>query len=56
MEQITLDLIPSGILPVVHASQYDEGRQWRVNLTDNGTAYTLSTEEITLKVRKGDVQ
>ena len=54
MEQITLDLIPSGILPVVHASQYDEGRQWRVNLTDNGTAYTLSTEEITLKVRKGD--
>ena len=54
MEQITLDLIPSGMLPVIHASQYDDGRVFKVNLTENGNPYTLSTEEITLKVRKGD--
>ena len=54
MEQITLDLIPSGMLPVIHASQYDDGRVFKVNLTENGNPYTLSNEIITLKVRKGD--
>ena len=54
MEQITLDLIPSGMLPVIHASQYDDGRVFKVNLTENGNPYTLSNEVITLKVRKGD--
>ena len=54
MEQITLDLIPNGSLPVLHASQYDDGRQWKVNLTENGEDYTLSNETIVLNVRKGD--
>ena len=54
MEQITLDLIPNGSLPVLHASQYDDGRQWKVNLTENGEDYTLSNETIVLDVRKGD--
>ena len=54
MEQITLDLIPNGSLPVLHASQYDDGRQWKVNLTENGEDYTLSDETIVLDVRKGD--
>lgn len=54
MEQITLDLIPNGSMPVLHASQYDDGRQWKVNLTENGEDYTLSDETIVLDVRKGD--
>ena len=54
MEQITLDLIPNGSLPVLHASQYDDGRQWKVNLKENGEDYTLSNETIVLDVRKGD--
>lgn len=54
MEQITLDLIPNGSMPVLHASQYDDGRQWKVNLTENGEDYTLSNETIVLDVRKGD--
>ena len=54
MEQIRLDLIPDGSMPVCHASQYDDGRVIRVNLTENGADYTLSDEVITLGVRKGD--
>lgn len=54
MEQITLDLIPKGSLPVLHASQYDDGRQWKVNLKENGEDYTLTNETIVLGVRKGD--
>ena len=54
MEQITLDLIPKGSLPVLHASQYDDGRQWQVNLKENGEDYTLTNETIVLGVRKGD--
>ena len=54
MEQITLDLIPNGALPVIHASQYDDARTFRINLTENGNAYTLTDEVIEIHVRKGD--
>lgn len=46
MEVINLNLIPSGALPVVHASQYDEGRTFRVNLMDGSTVYTLDGSEV----------
>ena len=54
MEQIRLDLIPDGSRPVCHASQYDDGRVIRINLTENGADYTLSNETVELHVRKGD--
>lgn len=55
MEQITLDLIPKGQRPSVHVSKGDEGRTVRINLTDNGTAYTLAgTEDIKLNILKPD--
>ncbi len=55
MEQITVDLIPGGKMPLLHASQYDEGREYRINLTENKQAYTLDgTELLTVSVRKGD--
>ena len=54
MEQIKLDLIPNGVMPVCHASQYDDGRTIRVNLYEGGVEYALSTETIELDVRKGD--
>ena len=54
MEQIRLDLIPNGAMPVCHASQYDDGRVFRINLTENGQAYKLSDETMVLDVRKGD--
>ena len=54
MEHIRLDLIPGKRPPICHASQYDDGRVVRVDLTENGEDYTLSNEVIVLDVRKGD--
>ena len=55
MEQITLDMIPKGQRPNVHVSKGDIGRTFRVNLTENGTPYTLAgTEDIKLNILKPD--
>ena len=51
MEQIRLEIVPSGIEQTAHASQFDHGRQIRFNLFNNGSAYTLSgAETITMVV------
>lgn len=55
MEQINLNLIPNGTKPVCHVSQYDNGRQFRVNLFDGTSVYSLAgTETIELSVKKTD--
>lgn len=54
MEQIRLDIIPKGIMPVCHASQYDKGRKIRFNLMDGLQGYTLTDEQIDINVRKPD--
>lgn len=55
MQQITIDLTPSGMKAVCYASQYDVGRSIRFALRDKGQVYTLAgTETITLKIRKPD--
>ena len=55
MEKIKLDLIPSGKMPSLHASQYDDGRDYHIDLTENRVPYTLDgTETISLTVRKCD--
>ena len=55
MEQINLNIIPDGVMPVCHASQFDKNRTIRFNLNQNGSVYTLAgTETITCKVRKPD--
>ncbi len=55
MEVINLNLIPTGALPVVHASQYDEGRTFRANLMDGTAVYTLDgTETLECDVKKPD--
>ena len=54
MEQIRLDIVPKGIMPVCHASQYDKGRVIRCNLMDGLQGYVLTTETIVLNVRKPD--
>lgn len=41
MQQINLNLVPSGVPPVVYASQYDIGRTFRINLFDGNDAYTV---------------
>ena len=55
MESITLDLIPNGIMPVLHASQYDISRSYHIDITELGTPYKLDgTETLTINERKGD--
>ena len=55
MEIIRLNLIPSGVNPTCHCSQYDKGRVIRIELFDGLTPYTLqSGDTVTLNVRKPD--
>ena len=55
METIKLNLIPTGSLPVVHTSQYDEGRVFRIELFEGSAVYTLDgTEVLECDVKKPD--
>ncbi len=55
METIKLDLIPGKKMPSLHASQYDDGRSYHIDLTENRVPYVLDgTETISLTVRKCD--
>lgn len=57
METVDLSIIPDKVSPVVHASQYDEGRVQRFMLLDRACPYTLSGEEtIELRIRKPNNQ
>lgn len=55
MERIKLNLIPSGVAPVVHCSQYDKGRKFAIDLFEGDSVYTLTgTETLSVNVRKPD--
>ena len=54
MEQIKLDIVPVGVAPVAHASQFDNGRQIRFNLFNQGTPYTLTGAETVTMVVNGE--
>lgn len=55
MERIKLNLIPSGVAPVVHVSQYDDGRNFGIDLFEGESVYVLDgTETLTVNVRKPD--
>ena len=55
MERIKLDLVPSCIKPVLHASQYDDGRQWQCDILNGGTPYVFqSGDTVDYTIRKGD--
>ena len=55
MEIIKLDLIPGKKMPSLHASQFDDGRAYHIDLTENRVPYVLDgTETISVIVRKCD--
>lgn len=55
MQVVYVDLIPQKIKPLIKASQFDDKRQVRFRLTENGEDYTLSgTETVTVTIRKPD--
>ena len=55
MERIKLELVPGGCKPIIHASQYDIGRQWWIELLNNGVPYVLQEgDTVEYAIRKGD--
>ena len=55
MQIINIDLIPGKVMPVLHSSQYDKGRELGVKLYNGGAVFTLSgAETVTVSVRKPD--
>ena len=55
MEIIKLNLIPSGVNPTCHCSQYDNGRIIRIELFDGLIPYVIQDgDTFTLNVRKPD--
>ena len=55
METIKLDLIPGKKMPSLHASQFDDGRAYHIDLTENRVPYVLDgTETISVIIRKCD--
>lgn len=55
MEVFNLDMRPGKASPVIHCSQFDEGRAFRANLFDGAAVYTLDgTETLTIIEKKLD--
>jgi hypothetical protein len=55
MEKQNLDILPGGVLPVIHCSQGDVGRTFQINLFSDNAPYVLDgTEELTLDGHKED--
>lgn len=54
MESIKLNIIPGSVSPVVHVSQYDNGRMFRAYLYNGPVVYVLSTDIISIRVLKPD--
>lgn len=54
IERIKLNLIPTGKMPVCHASQYDKGRRIALDIYNGLQPYILSDEMLELDIRKSD--
>ena len=55
MQKITLDLVPGKKMPSLNASQFDDGRAYHIDLTENRVPYVLDgTETISVIIRKCD--
>lgn len=55
MQEKNLNIIPSGDMPVIYASQYDKNRVIRFNLFEGEDEYTLAgTEIVKCNIRKND--
>lgn len=54
-QTINLDLIPQGIPPIIHVSQYDKGQTWLFNVLKGGSAFSIpSGSAITIQGTKSD--
>lgn len=54
MQTVKLNLIPGSVLPVVNVSQYDEKRQFALQVYEGATAYSLSGKDVQIRGTKPD--
>lgn len=40
-QTFNLELIPQGVPPIIHVSQYDKGQTWLIDVTENGIPFTI---------------
>lgn len=40
-QTFNLDLIPQGVPPIVHVSQYDKGQTWNIHIYENGVVFPV---------------
>jgi hypothetical protein len=45
MERQNLDILPGGVLPVIHCSQGDIGREFQINLFSDNEPYVVDGTE-----------
>lgn len=54
-QTINLDLIPQGVAPIIHVSQYDKGQTWNFNINVGDTAFNIPTgSSVTIQGTKKD--
>lgn len=54
-QTFNLDLIPQGIAPVIHVSQYDKGQTWIFNMLEANQAYNIPAgASVTIQGTKKD--
>lgn len=54
-QEFNLDLIPNGISPIVHVSQYDEGQTWAFNIVKENQLFEIPAgSSITVQGTKKD--
>lgn len=54
-QSFNLDLIPNGIAPQVHVSQYDKGQTWLINIFANGAPFNIPADaSVTIQGTKPD--
>ena len=43
-QTFNLELIPQGVPPIIHVSQYDKGQTWLIDVTENGIPFTIPAD------------
>ena len=54
MQTVKLNMIPGAVMPVVNVSQYDEKRQFALQVYEGATAYSLSGKSVQIRGTKPD--
>ena len=54
-QTFNLELVPKGVPPIVHVSQYDKGQTWMFNILMDNQLYTIpSGSSVTVRGTKRD--